>query len=438
MRNKIFIKELKALYAGGNLVPFIGAGLSIPFSVPDWGKLISEMAEDMDIGMFRPMLDFNLAKYDYWEAVRVIKKYLIRSEQDIQEYIVDNLNRNINLSIDDCLHNYSDFRDMTFTNFITTNYDHILGNFIKSNLDSINLKNINESTQRILNNTDKARVIHLHGTLSDSSSIVISEEKYKELYNDNKYKKIFSLFTGSKTFLFMGFSFNDVFIQRIIEENHDAFKSKHYIILANPTQEQICSLKEKYNIETICYDNRNSSHVEEIRKILREIALLDEHGNDDNPRKSSGEVDTLIDSLPNQAKKLELEKNPFCQKLRVEEIDDFQIDYSKECFFTAEQYIRWLKKSGIKDNDLLIDHMLDLSYMKYKENYINVYTPYKNSSQFLSTVHNELGNMPYARLEDKLSKQKMPIDINKKGFIHLIADDDNPEREVWWGDKRFE
>ncbi|WP_449600280.1 hypothetical protein [Paenibacillus sp. Marseille-Q9583] len=37
-------------YNEDRIVPFIGAGLSIPFNVPDWGSLIREIAEKYAVG----------------------------------------------------------------------------------------------------------------------------------------------------------------------------------------------------------------------------------------------------------------------------------------------------------------------------------------------------------------------------------------------------
>lgn len=444
MSNDKFIRQLQKIYNEGNIVPFIGAGLSIPFNIPDWDKLIRECAirmgiEDVEGASFMPMLDFNLKQYDYWEAVRIIKKYLNRTEEDIQEYIVNTINSNILKDVKDEDNNYSDIAKYGFDIFLTTNYDHILQKYLDTNYIPINLKDVNFNMQSLITQKGNKRIFHLHGHISDSSSIVISEEKYKELYDNNKYKTLFSLFTGVKTFLFIGFSFNDVFIQRIIKDNNDFFKSKHYIILANPSKENVIWLKQKYNIETISYNPKNSSHHEEIRKILSRICINNEESSEMVPMLQTNEFDEeLLDILPNNEKKKELEKNLFCRKLRVEKIGELKIDYSKECFFTAEQYFRWLKKSGIKNSDKIANHLLDLSYMKYKEILINEFYENKDSDTFLKSVHTSLSTLEYSKLKNKVNDENMPNDINKQGFIHVLADSSDTEKEVWWGEKRFE
>ncbi len=439
MSNKTFINELKDIYEDGYLVPFIGAGLSIPFSVPDWGNLIRNCAIEMGIKEIElpllEMVEHNLEKYDYWEAVRLIKNYLNRSEEDIQQYVARTVNASINLDVDKSNHNYSDLSKMSFTSYITTNYDHILSEFLMSNFIPINLKDINSNIQNIVNSKSEKRIFHLHGHISDSSSIVLSHDKYMELYNDDKYKILFSTFTNTKTFLFIGFSFNDIFIQKIIKENYEAFKVKHYIVLDRPTAEQIVFLKSNFNLETISYDSHDSSHVEEIRKILLEISELK---NDAKKQDLVDDfMDELIEVLPDLEKKRELEKNLFCQKLRLENIKENKIDYSKDCFFTAEQYIRWLKKSGIKNNEKIITHMLHFCYLKYKDLLIQVYEGHKNSDEFLQSVHNALSILNFNHVEKFLDKN-MPNEANKKGFIHLVADDEKSQQPVWWGEKRFD
>ncbi|WXR60951.1 SIR2 family protein [Peptostreptococcaceae bacterium AGR-M142] len=440
MSNGNIIKELQKKYREKNIIPFLGAGLSIPFNIPDWNKLIRDCAlgmgiEDVQGTSFLPMLDMDLKNYDYWGAVSIIKKYLNRSEDDIQEFIVNTIDTSIPDEIISIDNNYEDLGKYGFNLYFTTNYDHIMSNYLESNFTPVNLKDVKSNIQALISNSKVKRIFHLHGNMSDSSSIVISSEKYKELYDDDVYKSLFSVFSGVKTFLFIGFSFNDVFIQNIIKDNNEYFKSKHYIILPNPTNENIRHLKQNYNIETISYNPAESSHCEEIRKILSDICS--NTTNNTTGGEEINEEDIILDKLPNKEEKLQLEKNIFCQKLRIEDIDELKVDYSKECFFFAEQYFRWLKKSGIKNNSKCAEHFLALTYMKYKALLISLYSDQKNSDIFLKAIHEELNKLEFAKLNKYISYENMPNEFNKQGFIHILADDFESENEVWWGEKRL-
>lgn len=276
MHNHYLINELKQIYQSSQLIPFLGAGLSQPFNIPNWSSLIKDCAIHMGIENVEeidllPLINLDLEKQNYWKAVKNIKDYLNCDDRDIQTYVVDRIKKDVNKNINNDVHNYYDLAKCNFNLYLTTNYDHLLYKYIDSDVIPMSLHTMDENMQRALNDNSTKRVVHLHGHISDTTSIVLSEEKYRELYNDNKYNKLFSLLTGTKTFLFIGFSYDDIFIQRIIAENNKYFNSKHYILLANPTEKQIKFLKDKHKIETLSYNPLLSSHSEEIRKILRLI-----------------------------------------------------------------------------------------------------------------------------------------------------------------------
>lgn len=440
MQNTVFINELKLKYKENNVIPFIGAGLSMPFNVPNWEKLIRDCAlamgmEDIDGTSFMNIIDVNLQRYDYWEAVASIKKYALRSEADIQAFVVNKVIASISQDDQEVDNNYYDLAKYNFNVFFTTNYDHLIQNYLDTPYVPVNLRDVSSNIQNLLAEKNSKRIFHLHGNISDESSIVLSKEKYEELYSNDTYKNLFSIFSGVKTFLFVGFSFNDVFIQSIIKENNQYFKSKHYIILANPTINERRILKEKYNIETIAYAPEVSSHQEEVRKILKLICEV-ELDETDNEKFNESMIE--LDDLPNVEEKDKLENNLFCKKLRIEDIGENKISYSKDCFFTAEQYFRWLKKSGIKDSEVIAEYMIKMTYMQYQKCYTSLFEENRNSNELWKAVHELLSSLDLNKLKKRINDENLPNDINKQGFIHILADDVTGEKEVWWGDKRFE
>ena len=46
----IYLENLKKDYQNDKVVPFIGAGLSVPFKVPTWGDLINDITLKHAVG----------------------------------------------------------------------------------------------------------------------------------------------------------------------------------------------------------------------------------------------------------------------------------------------------------------------------------------------------------------------------------------------------
>ena len=44
----------------------------------------------------------------------------------------------------------------------------------------------------------------------------------------------------------------------------------------------------------------------------------------------------------------------------------------------------------------------------------------------------------YPKLKSLFKSENMPNEFDKQGFIHILADNIYDEKEVWWGEKRFE
>lgn len=269
------LNELRDINKTGKLVPFIGAGFSAPFKIPTWGDLIREYIGKVDLGekadSKKDIIEMELSNYEYWRALECIKRYGNRTDRDIQEFIMKKIQevlrdyRDIVASIDN---NFADVASLNSKLFLTTNYDDILEKIINYECYVYELRNFDNNTHELFGTKNKV-VFHLHGIYNQVSSIIITEETYKELYTANKYKNLFSLLAGGYTFLFLGFSFDDVFIRKILKDINQYFNNKHYIILNNPKPDKVRELKEMYNIETISYDSSKTSHVKEIREIVK-------------------------------------------------------------------------------------------------------------------------------------------------------------------------
>ncbi len=426
------IENLKRDYLAGKVVPFIGAGLSVPFKVPTWKNLIEEITEKYAVdenSFLKEVVKIKLKNFDFWAAIDDLKYFAKMDDSDIQNEIVEIIKREqIELS-DDLLHNYKDLKEMNFQVYLTTNYENLIYEHLRFKNIPILLKDLNFNTQYLF---DEQRIFHLHGTISNPGTIVISKKSYDELYQDEKYENLLKAVTSSKKLLFLGFSFDDQFVKQLISDHKQFFKGEHYIVLDNPSDVKIRELKESYGLRTIKYDSNKIPHHEAIRKILNDIKGVEYNLKE---KKSLKNEDKQLPIIGVQVNDLErnLEENFFYKKLKIEDIDSAFIELSSAFYIAAEIYIRELQKNGFSFE--VIDAMLAKVLTKYKEQYCEIYLKYGNSEKFVSAVHDSLKNINWGRYSEFFSKGELSNEDENRGFIHILADDKS--KGVWWGGKRI-
>lgn len=424
----LHLEELQKDYHNGDIIPFIGAGLSTPFKVPSWETLIENLTNQCAVGdleWIKKAVHIDLKKRDYWGAIATLKKFAFE-EDDIQERIVD-LILEKQITLDDNLkHNYYDLSQMDFNLYLTTNYESLLQKYLQFDFQPILLKDINFNTQKLFS---QKRVCHLHGTIGNSGSIVISKESYEELYHDKKYEDLLKLVTGSKKLLFMGFSFDDQFLKTLIKQHKQVFKGVHYILLNNPDDATTKELRSEYGLRTISYNTEGSSHPDEIRKILKSIS--EDVKKKDNEQKDKSNSSVIIGAGLRAFKK-NVEGNLFFKKLELENINSDLRELSSAFYVAADEYIREMKKLGMPID--IIDIILGQVFTEYKDRYVDTFMEHGNSEELLKIVHKSLENIEFGRYNVLLKNNQSNKNENR-GFVHILADDES--EEIWWGRERF-
>lgn len=425
------IENLKKDYLAEKVVPFIGAGLSVPFKVPTWKSLIEEITKKYavdDNEFLIQAVKIKLKSFDFWSAIDLLKDFAKLDDYDIQSEIVEIIKREqIELS-DDSLHNYKDLKEMNFKVYLTTNYENLIYEYLRCRNIPILLKDINFNTQNLF---DEQRIFHLHGTISNPGTIVISRKSYDELYKNERYENLLKAVTSSKKILFLGFSFDDQFVKQLISDHKHLFKGEHYIVLDNPSDDKIRELKDVYGLKTIKYDSNKMPHNEAIRKILNYIKDVDCDLNEKKVSETKGKEFPIIGVQINDLER-NLEENLFYQKLKIEDIDSAFIELSSAFYIAAEIYIRELQKNGFSLE--VINAMLAKVLMKHKELYCEVYLEHGDSEKFVKAVHDSLKSINWGRYSEFFTKGETSNEDENRGFIHILADDKS--KDVWWGGKR--
>lgn len=271
--DKAHIKKLKQAYLKRQLVPFVGAGLSIPFEMPGWGTLINNIYNDYEYSISeenKNEITKLIENFQYLEAVDKMKQAGLREEyirdsicSAIQEKKLSNKEEPDNI--------YKDLAKMNCTKYLTTNYDNYLSDYVgkgPSEITHLYKEFINELDFPIYH----SMVYNLHGDYTKPSSIIFSKDSYNDLYYNNvEFRKVLEHFRERYTLLFIGISLDDEYIQQVLEVSKNKLNARHYILLSNVSKERRIQLEEQYNVTILEYLSHNNGHTENIRKILEEI-----------------------------------------------------------------------------------------------------------------------------------------------------------------------
>ncbi|WP_423794021.1 SIR2 family NAD-dependent protein deacylase [Morganella morganii] len=233
------MEQLLSSYKNGNVILFVGAGVSMNLGLPSWSSLIDHIAKELE---YDPEIyktfgnDLALAEY-----YRISKGSIgpLRSWMDRNWH-----SDKIDISISK-VHEY--IAKSNFPIIYTTNYDR----WLERSLEHYERKFIKISTvsdvAKIKNNI--RQIIKFHGDFDDDKSIVLDESSYYERleFESPLDIKLRSDVLG-KSVLFIGYSLSDINIRfmfyklsKLWRDNLGEERPKSYIFSPrpNPVQEKI-------------------------------------------------------------------------------------------------------------------------------------------------------------------------------------------------------
>lgn len=279
------LEQLKKAYRKGRLVPFIGAGLSVPLEMPGWGALIDSISNDFDYDLSiqkKDLLNKFITEYRYLDAVdEMVSTGII--ESDLKSAISNTIYKNKKHNIKKHPENiYTYLAKMNCRMYLTTNYDNYLSDYIgkgPSDITHLYDEYINELHDPIYGEN----VYNLHGDFTKPSTIIISRDSYNKLYVKNKrFKKVLNYIREHYVLLFIGVSLDDEYIQKVLQVAGGKLRAKHYILLSDISNDKRKVLEEKYDIRIIKYSKENNNHTNGIKDVLKEIMHVSEEIADSN------------------------------------------------------------------------------------------------------------------------------------------------------------
>ncbi|MBC1316252.1 hypothetical protein HCB26_04240 [Listeria booriae] len=191
---KSMIKDYVSSIREGKASIFAGAGLSIPSGAPSWKELLQDIAEELDLNIDKETDLISIAQY-------FVNK---RSKAQIGELVTENYGNHLNSTINQQL-----IAQLPIDTIWTTNYDELLEKSLLKEHKKIAVKRSVRDFSLVGTRND-ATIYKMHGCVTQATDVIISKEDY-ERYNDTHsvYTTALKGDLVSRTFLFIGFSFED-------------------------------------------------------------------------------------------------------------------------------------------------------------------------------------------------------------------------------------
>lgn len=267
---KQFLREYIKAIRDGNAAVFAGAGLSRPSGFVVWKELLRPLAEDIGLNIDD---EFDLTSVAQYVRNKSGNRAAINSS--ILEAYSKDIMRNENVTILTRLPIYT---------YWTTNYDHL----IEEGLRNANRNSDVKIEYKQLSSTKRDRdavVYKMHGDVDHAADAVLTKDDYVQYDRNHPFFR--SVLQGdliSKTFLFIGFSFEDPNLDSILGQirllldenirNHYCFMKR--VVRTDTTGDVDFGYKKarqdlreedlkRYGIQTVFVDDYS-----EITEILRE------------------------------------------------------------------------------------------------------------------------------------------------------------------------
>ena len=199
---KIFIKKYTEAILLGNAAVFAGAGLSVPAGFVNWKQLLQPLADEIGLKMDKENDYLAVAQYYYNK-----KRNRSRINTAISNAFTTVTDENKNVEI---------ITRLPINTYWTTNYDRSIEMGLDKNNRKADVKITKENL--VLNIYDAAATVYkMHGDVQLPHDTVLIKDDY-ETYGF-KREAFTTLLKGhllSKTFLFIGFSFDDPNLNSIL------------------------------------------------------------------------------------------------------------------------------------------------------------------------------------------------------------------------------
>lgn len=244
MREELFVKKFSKAIQDGNAAVFAGAGTSVDAGFVNWKKLVEPFAIEIDLDIEKETDLIGLTQY------YINKK---RSRGPVNQEIINQFsNKHEETEVMNLL------TRLPISTYWTTNYDKVIETGLSKNNRRGDIKKKIDDLAVSMPDSD-AIVYKMHGDVDSPQEAVISKDDY-ERYSDKNSLFVTALRGDlvSKTFLFVGFSFEDPNLESIL--------GKIKILLGENTRDHYCIQKK---VSEQGYENKDEYNYAKIKQELK-------------------------------------------------------------------------------------------------------------------------------------------------------------------------
>ncbi|KKR96940.1 MAG: hypothetical protein UU48_C0021G0005 [Candidatus Uhrbacteria bacterium GW2011_GWF2_41_16] len=206
-----------------NAAIFAGAGLSIPAGFVNWKDLLRDIAADLNLDIDKENDLIAVAQYHFNEKGN--------NRHKLNQLLIDEFTQGTSVT-----QNHKILAALPIQTYWTTNYDKLIEKAIEEEGKTPDIKITPENLSNNIHKRD-AVVYKMHGDVSLPDKAILTKDDY-EGYNENRllYTTALQGDLVAKTFLFIGFSFDDPNLEYIL--------SRIRILLGQNQRNHYCFFKK--------------------------------------------------------------------------------------------------------------------------------------------------------------------------------------------------
>lgn len=242
-----FIREYSKAISEGNAAVFAGAGLSRSSGYASWKELVSPLARDIGLDVDKEHDLIAIAQY-----YRNERGNRAAINQKILNEFTKGTSNNDNVDI---------LTRLPISIYWTTNYDELIEEGLKRNNRKADIKTTQQSLAENIYDRD-AVIYKMHGDVRCPSKAVLTKDDYEKYENERSlFRTVLKGDLVSKTFLFIGFSFEDPNLEYILAQIR--------VLLGEPSRDHYCFF------ETVKQNEDESETDFLYRKVKQELRIKD-------------------------------------------------------------------------------------------------------------------------------------------------------------------